>query len=233
MGGLGVRFKNSMIQIPKPLVKHNNREIFIRSIKSFPEANLNIFICREEHKGFNIDKIIRKNFINTKILYLKKDTSGQASTTFKAKKYLRKNDLIRVISCDFSLKFKNNQYLDGKETPYDLLVISSHPSQNELIKPEHFGWIKFNKKNLVKSLICKKKPNKIDLNTHIIVGAFIFKNKLIFENILNSLFKKNIRINNEFYIDMAAKLALQMNYKVMNKSTVNYLNLGEPKNINF
>ena len=233
MGGIGSRFKDSKINIPKPLVKHNNKEIFVESINSFPEANLNIFICRKEHKNFQIEKIISENFKNNKIIYLSHNTSGQASTAFKAKRFLRKNDIIRVISCDIFLKFKNKQLLDKNKIPFDVLVISAKPSKNELNKPSHFGWITFNKDNLVTKLVCKKKPKIISNNTEIIVGAFIFKNKSIFVNILNNLFVKNIRVNNEFYIDMAAKMAIELNYKVMNKSTYRYLNLGDPKNINF
>ena len=53
--------------------------------------------------------------------------------------------------------------------------------------------------------------------------CFIFKNKSIFIDILNNLFVKNIKVNNEFYIDMAAKLAIDLKYKVLNKSTNNVL----------
>ena len=233
MGGIGARFKNTKINVPKPLVKHNGIEIFIESINSFPKANFNIFICREEHKQFQIDKIINKNFKNFKILYLKTNTSGQASTAYKAKKYLRKNDFIRVISCDVYLKFKNFKYLDGNSTPFDVLVISAKPTKQELVKPEHFGWVNFNNNNLITKLICKKRPKLINSNTEIIVGAFIFKNKSLFVDIIEALFSKDIKINNEFYIDMAAKLAIDLGYKVMNKSTNKYLNLGDPNNINF
>lgn len=233
MGGIGARFRDSKINTPKPLVKHNGKEIFIESINSFPRANLNIFICREEHRDFQIDKIINKNFKNFRILFLRKNTSGQASTAYKAKKYLRKNDLIRVISCDIYLKFKNFKFLDGIEVPFDVLVVSSKPTKKELVKPDHFGWVTFNNRNLITKLICKKKPKIVNSNTEIIVGAFIFKNKSIFVDVIESLFFKNIKINNEFYIDMAAKLAIDLGYKVMNKSTNKYINLGDPKNINF
>ena len=230
MAGIGLDLKIK-INIPK-LVKHNNKEIFVESINSFQEANLNIFICRKEHKYFNIDKLLIKILKIIKILYLSKNTSGQASTAFKAKHFLRKDDVIRVISCDIFLKFQNKDLLDGNKIPFDVLVISAKPTK-ELNKPDHFGWITFDKDYLVTKLVCKKKPKLINLNTEIIVGAFIFKNKSIFVDILNNLFVKNIKVNNEFYIDMAAKLAIDLKYKVMNKSTNRYLNLGDPKNINF
>ena len=48
MAGLGKRFFQSSFNLPKPLIKIQNKPMFIKAAKSMPKSNLNIFICNKK-----------------------------------------------------------------------------------------------------------------------------------------------------------------------------------------
>jgi NDP-sugar pyrophosphorylase family protein len=63
MAGLGKRFFQSSFDLPKPLIKIQNKPMFIKAAKSMPKSNLNIFICNKNlSERHNIPKILAKEF---------------------------------------------------------------------------------------------------------------------------------------------------------------------------
>jgi len=228
MAGFGKRFYESEFLLPKPLIKINKKPMFIQAAKSMPKSHLNIFICNKKLVSkYKVDKIISKEFKKKfKIITIKRITKGQASTCLLAEKFLKKNDKIFIHSCDSLIKFKFNK-LDKNLNIYDGLILTTKPNKIHLKNIKSYGWVNL-KNNQIKRISCKKKASSSPNKDFVIIGTFAFKNKSIFLKITKDLIKSKQTINNEYYLDMAFKNALDNSYKIKNINVELYHSWGTP-----
>ena len=227
MSGDGMRFKKSSLSVPKPLIKINNLEMFLKASKTFGTNHTWVFIIRlNKHKNRYI-KLIKEKIKKYKIIFLKKKTKGQADTIFKASKFI-KNKLTQIYinSCDLYFKFSLKE-LNLKLRSNDLIVFIAKPNKINLKKFNNFGWVKIKDNKIIKSA-CKKKVSTKPKYDWIIIGSFVFKNKIIFDKILKKIFNLNIRINNEFYLDTSIQVALDLGLNVNYIKVKKYQSWGTP-----
>ena len=92
-----------------------------------------------------------------------------------------------------------------------------------------YAWIE-EENNLVKN-ICVKEINKDTLNDPVVTGTFFFRKVSIFESITNDLIRKNLKVNNEYYIDSSINNAIQLGYKVVYFEIDYYLCWGTPNDL--
>ena len=115
MAGIGARFLKKNYITPKPLISINNKPMFYYATNSLPKSDENIFICNSKLKKYPIFKsTIKKFFKRAQIIYIKRKTSGQASTCNLATKFIKNNTHIFYSSCDYKFKIdrkKCNQLL--------------------------------------------------------------------------------------------------------------------------
>lgn len=137
MAGLGSRLKSYQSNLPKPLIKVNNKTILEHSIHSLNLHGQYIFITREyENKEYNneISQIIKnfdKDAIEIKINYL---TLGAADTAILAEQYINNEYPLIITNCDQHtawssenfLTFINNESIDGSVVLYK----SSNPKNS-------------------------------------------------------------------------------------------------------
>lgn len=228
MAGLGSRFYKSNFVLPKPMIKIKNKPMFVQAAKSMPKSELNIFICNENLvKNFKIYKILSKEFSKKfKLITVKKTTNGQASTCLLAKKFLKKKDKIFIHSCDSLIKFKSNNlksYLDH----YDGIIFTTKPNKTHLQNIKSYGWVNLIN-NKIQKITCKEKASLFPKKDLVIIGTFGFQNKDIFLKLTNDLIKSNQRVNNEYYIDMIFKMAVENKYRIKNIQVKSYHSWGTP-----
>ena len=60
----------------------------------------------------------------------------------------------------------------------------------------------------------------------IIIGTFSFQKLDFFTNSINSLFDKEVKINNEYYLDMAVNESISLGFKVDEVIVKNYISWG-------
>ncbi len=233
MAGKGKRFIDYDYKIQKPLIKINKAPMFVEASKSMPFSKKNIFIYRNHNANkINLKSFLPKNLKKyARIIYLKSNTKGQADTCLKAEKYIDINDSIFIHSCDCYIEYNKKKYLKLIKKN-DVIVFSTKPKKYHFDNLDSFGWISGNK-NKIKNIECKKKASEDYRNDYIIVGSFAFRNKFFFKKSIRSLMKKNIKINSEYYLDLAIKEALLNNFKVYNYVVDKHISWGTPKEINF
>lgn len=230
--GEGIRFKNQGFSIPKPLIKVNKSVMFLEAAKTFGFKKEWIFILRlnkyKEKFRYNIKKKIK----NYKIFYLKKKTRGQADTIFKINDFIKSNLVnIFIISCDLFFKF-NKDELRLKIKNFDLIVFVAKPTKINLKNINNYGWVKISNSRIVKSA-CKTKASNNPKNDWVIIGSFIFKNKIVFNLILKKLFSDKLKIHNEYYLDSAIQIALSLGLKVSYIKVTDYKSWGTPNELNY
>tara|TARA_B110000003_G_scaffold265455_1_gene291324 strand:+ start:1815 stop:2582 length:768 start_codon:yes stop_codon:yes gene_type:complete len=231
MAGLGKRFFKSSFNLPKPLIKIQNKPMFIKAAKSMPKSNLNIFICNKKlSKQYNIHKILSKEFGKKfKLITVKKTTKGQASTCMLAKKFLGKDDKIFIHSCDSLIKFNINK-LKNNLTKYDGVIFTTKPNDNHVKNIKSFGWVSLKNKKIHK-ITCKKKASLSPKKDLVIIGTFAFQNKNIFLKLTNDLIRNKEKINNEYYLDMVFKIAIEKKYNIKNIKVSSYYSWGTPSEL--
>ena len=225
MAGEGKRFKDAGYKVPKPLIDINGEPMFVRSAKCMPEADLWIFLVKEELlENTLIEKKINQNFKNNKIIPIKEKTDGQASTCFLAKKYLEKNDQIFISSCDNYFEINKESFFN-KSNNCDVLVLTTNANKTHLKNTKLFGWIKKNNYGSF-DISCKKQVSSNPEVDRVIVGSFFFKNLNFFEKSIQALFDKKKKINNEYYLDMAMIEAINLGFIVDEIIVKNYISWG-------
>ena len=91
MAGDGFRFKNKGYLKPKPLINLGKSVMFLEAAKSFGLNQNWIFITRLNKNKKEIENVVKNKTKNSKIIYLKKKSNGQADTIFKAKYFIKNN----------------------------------------------------------------------------------------------------------------------------------------------
>ena len=222
MAGEGMRFKKYGYSTPKPLIRIDRTPMFLKATKSFPNKFKWIFVVsRKLGMKFNLKKY-KMNIKKKKFLLLKKKTEGQASTVYKSLGLLNNKDIIIIHSCDLYFKTNLNS-IKKKLNNIDLIVFTSKPSKYHLMHENQFSWL-INKKDRFK--ISLKKNFKNSKKRRVVVGSFLFKNKKILKDLLNYVFKKKMKINNEYYIDSLVQTANNLGYKLGEVTVQNYISWG-------
>lgn len=222
MAGEGLRFKKHGHASPKPLIKINKMPMFLRATKSFPNNLRWVFVTNNKiGSNYNIIKK-SKNKKKNIFLFLKKKTQGQASTVHKSLKYINKNEIVIVHSCDLSFKI-NFSFLKKKIIDNDVLVFTARGTKYQFKNHKQFSWVKNNQNGCQISI---KKNFRKKNNAKVLIGTFAFKNKKILKNLLEFTFKRKMKINNEYYMDTLMSVTKKLGYKLSELIVGKYISWG-------
>ena len=94
-----------------------------------------------------------------------------------------------------------------------------------------YGWVNL-RNNQIQNISCKTKASNYPKRDFVIIGTFAFKNKSIFLKLINLLIKSKRKINNEYYLDMVFKVAIENDYKIKNIKVKSYFSWGTPAELN-
>ncbi len=232
MAGRGVRFRENNYITHKPLIMIKRTPMFVNAAKCMPSADKWLFIYKPlKHKKIYLkSRLSNKIKKKSKIIYLKKDTLGQADTCFKASKFLNSNASIFVHSCDSYISYNKKKY-NKLINLNDVIIFTTKPNKYHLNNHNSFGWVN-GKEDKILNIECKKIASKNYTKDFVIVGSFGFKNKKIFINGIKSLYEKKMRVNNEYYLDMVIKELFKSGLKVYNFIVDDYFSWGTPDELN-
>lgn len=231
MAGIGKRFIKSEYKSPKPLIEIFGKPMFVRAVRSLPKSDLLIFVCLKKHvTKFKIDKIIKSYFPNSKIIISKKKKKGQAADCLEAAKYLKKNDIVTIGACDNGMVYDLNLF-KKKLNNSDLIVWTFKDKKIISKSINMYGYIKTDKKDNAIKISCKRKISKKPWLDHVIIGAFTFKRCELFLKYTKELLKRNLKINNEFYMDSVAKICLESGLKIKVNLVKKYYGWGTPQDL--
>lgn len=228
MAGLGKRFFKNNFSLPKPLILIKKKPMFIQAAKSMPKSNCNIFICNKKLvKKYKIKEILKNEYQNNfKLITISRTTQGQASTCLLAKKYINKNDKIFIHSCDSLIKYDSKKLFKNLNNS-QAIIFSTKPNKTHIQNIKSYGWINL-KNNKINRISCKSKASNYPKKDFVIIGTFAFNNANIFLKLTKELIKNKQKINNEYYMDMVFKIALEKKIKIKNKLVDSYYSWGTP-----
>jgi len=232
MAGRGSRFTTDGYELPKPLINIDGKPMVVQAINNLPKTKDHIFICLDEHINEHaIDEILKNEYPKSKIVSLDKTTEGQACTCEIG--MLETNiDLekpILISACDNGVLYNedkfNELYLDES---IDVIVWSFRNNQTSKVNPNMYAWLDVDKNDFIKYVSCKNFIYDDPLKTHAIIGTMFFRKGKYFIDNLKLNYEKNIRVNNEFYVDDVLNRCIENNLKVKVFEVENYICWGTP-----
>jgi len=230
MAGNGKRFKDEGYKQQKPLIPVDNKPMIIRALSYLPKANDYFFICRQECLDEKVDQLIKKKYPKSKFICIDYLTEGQASSCLLAADHLDPEESLLIAACDNGMIYDEKKWEIIINQDYDMIVWSFRNNPTVERNPQMYGWLDV-KNNVVKSVSVKKPISKDPINDHAIVGTFYFKKAQDFIKITKNMIKKNIRINNEFYVDSVVNEFIEQKKKVGVFEIEKYLCWGTPDDL--
>ena len=223
MAGAGSRFQKAGYIFPKPLIEINNKPMIQCVIDSLNLEGNFIFIVQKEHQEkYNINSVLKILKPNCKIIELDEITEGAACTTLLAKKYIDNNNPLIIANSDQYIKWdsiKSMYNFNSKKIDGSILTF-------EAIHPK-WSYAKVDNNNLVTEVAEKKVISK-----NATVGVYFWKKGSDYVKYAQQMIKKNIRVNNEFYVCPVFNEAIQDKKKIIIDQVDEMHGLGTPDDLN-
>ena len=224
MAGAGSRFQEAGYIFPKPLIEINNKPMIQIVLESLNIDGNFIFIVQKEHqKKYNINSVLKILKPNCKIIELDKITEGAACTTLLAKKFINNGNPLLIANSDQFIKWdsiKSMYNFTSKKIDGSILTF-------EAIHPK-WSYAKVDKNNLVTQVAEKKVISK-----NATVGVYFWKKGNDYVKYAEQMIKKNIRVNNEFYVCPVFNEAIKDSKKIIIKEVEEMWGIGTPEDLNF
>ena len=223
MAHAGSRFQKAGYIFPKPLIEINNKPMIQCVIDSLNLDGNFIFIVQKEHQEkYNINSVLKILKPNCKIIELDKITEGAACTTLLAKKYIDNNNPLVIANSDQYIKWdsiKSMYNFNSKKIDGSILTF-------EAIHPK-WSYAKTDKNNFVTEVAEKKVISK-----NATVGIYFWKRGGDYVKYAEQMIKKNIRVNNEFYVCPVFNEAILDKKKIIIDPVEEMHGLGTPDDLN-
>jgi NDP-sugar pyrophosphorylase family protein len=231
MAGKGQRFADVGYTTPKPLIPVSGKPMIVQATESLPRTNRYTFVCLQEHltKYPAIQETLQNSFPNTKIVTVDTFTQGQACIAELGITEDNLNNPLFVGACDNGMTFNHAKYQELiNDTTIEAIALTfrNHPASKQ--NPHMYGWVKTTDDNTVTGVSVKKPISDNPGNDHAIVGAFYFSTAGLFLKAAHELYKNNIRVNNEFYIDSCIDVLAKLGHTVKVFEVDHYLCWGTP-----
>lgn len=191
MAGRGSRFAQVGYKLPKPLIEihgHPMIEYVVKNIKPKQE-NRFIFICLKEHlEKYDLAKKLELLAPGCVVVTVEEVTDGAACTVLLAEQYIDNENPLMIANSD--------QYIDMDVNEY-LLAIQGYDGGIMTMPANDPKWsfIRYDENCLVTEV-----REKEVISNEATVGIYNYRTGSDFVHFAHQMIKKNIRVNNEFYV---------------------------------
>ena len=223
MAGAGKRFVDAGYTFPKPLIEINNKPM-IQWVVDCLNINANyIFLILKEHqKKYNISSVLKILKPNCKIIEIDKLTEGAASTTLLAEKYIDNKNPLIISNSDQFIRWNSSKIMyEITSKKYDGAILtfkSIHPK---------WSYVKTDKDDYVNKVAEKKV-----ISNQATVGVYYWRHGSDYIKFAKEMIKKNLRVNNEFYVCPVYNNAIDAKKKIKAFNVDEMMGLGTPEDLN-
>ena len=223
MAGAGKRFFDAGYIFPKPLIEIDNKPMIQWVIESLNLKANYIFIIQKEHQEkYNIKSVLKILQPKCKIIELDHLTEGAACTTLLAKEFINNDDPLIIANSDQYINWNSSKaFYDFNSKNLDGAILTF-----EAIHPK-WSYAKCNDEGFVTEVAEKKVISK-----NATVGVYYWKHGSDYVKSAEEMIKKNIRVNNEFYVCPVYNEFLLKNKKIKIHKVDKMWGLGTPEDLN-
>ena len=222
MAGKGSRFSEKGYVFPKPLVEINKKPMIQVVIENLNIECEYIFLVQKEHiQKYNIDKMLQLIQPNSKIVELDGITEGAASTTLLAKNFINDDNPLLIANSDQYIEWDSNEVMYrfiNKDVDGGILIFESTHPKWSYAKTDENGYV---------VEVAEKNP----ISNNATVGIYYWKKGSDYVKYAESMIKKNIRVNNEFYVCPVYNQAIEDNKKIIVEKVESMWGIGTPEDL--
>lgn len=224
MAGKGSRFSQAGYTFPKPLIEIDKKPMIQWVIESLNIQGNYIFIIQKEHQvKYNIRSLLNSLKPNCKIIELDHITEGAACTTLLAKNLINNDHPLVMANSDQFVQWDSNKTMynftnknfDGGILTFEAL----HPK---------WSYAKINPQTNLVTKVAEKEV----ISKNATVGIYYWKKGSDYVKYAEQMIKKNIRVNNEFYVCPVFNEAISDNKKIAISEVIEMYGLGTPEDLN-
>lgn len=234
MAGEGSRFSKKGYKDPKPLIDVNGLPMIIQAVNCLPKTTNQVFICQNKHiNNYPLRDNIIKFYKKANIVGIDYVTEGQACTCKIGidQAIINIDNPILISACDNGVyydKEKYNQLLEDKNIDIIIWTFKNEPTSKN--NPNMYAWLETDENDMVKNVSCKYfNDKKHNIKTsHVIIGTMFFRKGKYFIDGFKANYDKNIRSNNEFYVDDVINQNIKIGLKVKAFEVTHYICWGTP-----
>ncbi len=224
MAGLGKRFTDFGISTPKPLIEVDGIPMFIRSIQSLKnidiEYKLIVIIRKENIDRESIERLLYNFGFQGEVQYLHKPTRGAAETAFYATKSLAPTNPLLLLDCDIYFESKTfvENTLKAGNVGFDgsLMFFNSDSTNYSFLRVDNSG------------INVTETAEKKVISNLAIVGAYYFNEVAVFNTFAEKLFLDKLQTRDEFYVSKVYNLMIAHGKKISAYEAKMY-NFGLPE----
>lgn len=235
MGGLGSRFATDGYKKTKPLIPVSGLPMVIQAANHLPPSKFSVFVLRKDMDGYQeVINEIRDTFPKAAIKTIDHVTEGQACTALLGLDVMDNRTYIdgplTIGACDNGAIYDAHalqRMLD--DTNIDVVVWGIKGYPNAIRNPNMYGWLNMDG-NTIKS-VSVKTPLESPAKDPIIIGTFTFKKSSDFRLVVDSLIKRDGKVNGEFYIDSCIEDAIALGLRCELFEINSYLCWGTPNDL--
>jgi NDP-sugar pyrophosphorylase family protein len=231
LAGSGSRFTKGGYKDPKPLIEISGKPMIVQAANSLPNSENHIFVTLQEHlDNYPLEATLKYEYPNSKIIPINEVTSGQAITCSLGLKDIDIDTSLLIAATDNGMiynKKKYQQLIDDETVDAIIFTFRHHPSAKK--NPQMYGWVKVDCDDNVAGVSVKVPISNTPYNDHAIVGTFWLKKIDFFNKALKELLEKNIKVNDEFYVDSLMGELIGLGFSVKVFEVDDYVCWGTPE----
>lgn len=229
LAGRGSRFAKVGYKDPKPLIEVSGKPMIVQAARSLPNSQKQIFVTLAEHlENYPLEQALTHEYPKCDIVKIDEVTEGQAITCSLGLKDADENASLLIAATDNGMIYNQDRYRKLIEDQnVDAIVFSFRHHPSSRTNPQMYGWIKTDG-DAATGVSVKKAISDDPFNDHAIVGTFYFKKVKYFNEALEQLIKKDVRVNGEYYVDSMIGELLTLGYKVKVFEVDDYICWGTP-----
>lgn len=225
MAGNGSRFAKAGYTFPKPLIEIHQKpmiEWVVRSL-NIPNANY-IYLVRKEHsQKYNIDYVLEQITPGCDIIELDQVTDGAVCTTLLAKGLINNDTPLLIANSDQFVKWNSRMSFDlANKFNLDGFILT--------FKAVHPKW-SFVRLNEIGNVVevAEKRP----ISNIATTGIYWWKHGSNYVKYAEQMIRKNIRVNNEFYVCPVFNEAIADNKIISSIPVTGMWGLGTPEDLKY
>ena len=225
MAGEGKRFLDRGITTPKPLIKILDKPFISYVINSINIQNAKYhFLIRKSHyENYDFEKIFKANKLNYDVTVVDKTTEGAVSTTLLCRDKVDHNNPLIVKDCDQILNWDPESFFKFSKRKKADGIIVTLPTINP-----GFSFVKLEDDQ---STVIETKEKQV-ISSFGNTGLYFFLNTGEYFKYSDVMIKKNIRVNNEFYVSQVYNEYIQDLKKIIHYPIPEIFSINTPEELN-
>ena len=226
MAGGGTRFQAQGYSFPKPLIDVKGKPMIQVVVDNLNiEANFIFIVQKAHYEKYNLKYLLNLLAPNCEIIQVDGMTEGAASTTLLAKDLINNNSPLLLANSDQFIEWNSNEvlyaFMNSKVDAGIITFESLHPK---------WSYVRLGDDGYAEE-VAEKKP----ISKHATAGIYFWKKGADYVKYAEQMIKKEIRVNNEFYVCPVFNEAIEDKKKIriFEIPKNGMWGLGTPEDLNY